>query len=116
MMSVIVYAKLWGQYFKGKKLMIKCDNQVTVTVINTGKSRNQFLQSCLRELLFVAARHEFEIRAVHILGEENRAADLLSRWHLSEVYASTLYKEFQSKYRILELGIPSCLFQFEHDW
>jgi hypothetical protein len=94
--------------------MIKCDNQVTV--INTGKSRNQFLQNCLRELLFVAARHEFEIRAVHILGEENRAADLLSRWHLSEFYARTFYKEFQSKYRLLELGVPSCLFQFEHDW
>ena len=95
--------------------MIKCDNQVTVTVINTEKSRNQFLQS-LKELLFVAARHEFEIRAVHILGEENRAADLLSRWHLSEFYARTFYKEFQSKYRLLELGVPSCLFQFEHDW
>jgi hypothetical protein len=106
MMSVIVCVKLWGQYFKGKKLMIKCDNQVTVTVINTGKSRNQFLQNCLRELLFVAARHEFEFRAVHILGEENRAADLLSRWHLSEFYARTFYKEFQSKYRLLELWSP----------
>jgi hypothetical protein len=53
---------------------------------------------------------------VHILGEENRAADLLSRWHLSEFYARTFYKEFQSKYRLLELGVPSCLFQFEHDW
>jgi len=40
MMSVIVCVELWGQYFKGKKLMIKCENQVTVTVINTGKSRN----------------------------------------------------------------------------
>lgn len=96
--------------------MIKCDNQVTVTMMNKGKSRNQFLRICLIELLFVAARHEFEIKALHILGEENRAADLLSRWHLSEFYASTFYKEFQSKYRLLELGVPSCLFQFEHDW
>ena len=92
--------------------MIKCDNQVTVTVINTGKSRNQFLQSCLRELLFVAAGHEFEIRVVHILGE----ADLLSKWYLSELYARTFYKEFQSKYRLLDLVVPSCLFQFEHEW
>jgi hypothetical protein len=31
-----------------------------------------FLQNCLRELCFIAAMHEFEVRAVHLAGSENR--------------------------------------------
>ncbi|CAC5369963.1 unnamed protein product [Mytilus coruscus] len=42
MLTVVVCLKLWRTKFKGKRIIIKCDNQVTVTVINTRKSRNQF--------------------------------------------------------------------------
>jgi hypothetical protein len=68
---------MWGTKFKGKRILIKCDNQVTVYVINTGKSRNSCLQCCLREICFLAAVHEFEIRAVHIAGIDNCLADML---------------------------------------
>jgi hypothetical protein len=53
-------------------------NKTLVTVINTGKSRNSFLQNCLKELCFIAAIHEFEVCAVHLTGSENRIADFLS--------------------------------------
>jgi hypothetical protein len=66
-------------YFRGKRIRIMCDNKTLVTVINTGKSRNSFLQHCLWELCFIAAIHEFEMRAVHLAGSENRIADFLSR-------------------------------------
>ncbi|CAG2202644.1 unnamed protein product [Mytilus edulis] len=90
MLTVVVCLKLWGTKLRGKRIIIKCDNQVTVTVINTGRSRNQFLQSCLREICFVAAINEFELRAVHIAGVDNRLADMLSRWHLHNEFSVKL--------------------------
>ena len=38
------------------------------------------MQHCLRELWFLSALHEFDIRARHIPGEHNLLADALSRW------------------------------------
>jgi hypothetical protein len=39
---------------------------VTVRVINTDASRNKFLQSCLREICFIAAINSFDIKVRHI--------------------------------------------------
>ena len=38
------------------------------------------MQRCLRELWFLSALHDFDIRARHIPGEHNSLADALSRW------------------------------------
>jgi hypothetical protein len=48
------------------------------------------MQNCLRELCFVEATHEFEVRAKHIAGEENRLADYLSRWHIHSRFRDTI--------------------------
>ena len=76
--------KLWA--VKGKKICINCDNLVSVQVINQGKSRSHFLQACLRELCFICAVKECEVKAVHISAVKNRLPDLLSRWNISELY------------------------------
>ena len=77
--------KAWGSNFSGKKIVFNCDNLVTawtVRVINTGAPRNKFLQSWLREICFIAAINNFDIKVSHISGSENRIPDLLSRWDL----------------------------------
>ena len=38
------------------------------------------MQECLREISFLAAQWEFEIRALHIPGVQNDIPDMLSRW------------------------------------
>jgi hypothetical protein len=86
LLSIIVCLNIWALYFRGNRIRIVCDNKTSVTVINTGKSRNSFLQNCLRELCFIAAMREFEVRAVYLAGSENRIADFLSRWHLSNKF------------------------------
>ena len=67
LLVVIVAVKIWGKKLKG----IFCDNEVSVTVINSGSTKDSFIQNCLRELCFVEATHEFEVRAKHIAGEDN---------------------------------------------
>jgi hypothetical protein len=115
MLAVIACLKMWGTKFKGKIILIKCDNQVTVYVINTGKSRNSCLQCCLREICFLAAVHEFEIRAVHIACIDNCLADMLSRWHLDIIYAKTFF-ESTNNMDLEEIASSTDVFQFIHKW
>ena len=83
MLAIVVALKLWGKYFVGKRIVINCDNLVSVRVLNTGATRNTFLQSFLREICFIAAMDQFELKALHIDGCSNRIPDLLSRWDIS---------------------------------
>ncbi len=78
MLTIMVATKVWGPHWKGKRVIVNCDNEASVTVINTGRSKDLFLQACLRELVLIADRHNFEIRAIHISGISNRIPDELS--------------------------------------
>ena len=76
LLTIVVALKLWGHLWRGLRLTVRCDNDVAVTVLNSGRCRNAFINSCLREVCFLAATHEFEIRAVHIPGVLNSDADV----------------------------------------
>ena len=84
--TVMVATKVWGKYWKGKRIVVQCDNEVSVLVLNTGRCRNAFLAACLKEVELMAAQYEFEIRANHIPGVVNRVPDALSRWDLDPAY------------------------------
>ena len=59
-----------------------------VQALNSGKASDSFVAASLHELWFGAACNESEVRVVHLSSSENRAADLLSPWHLDSRYAS----------------------------
>ena len=65
----------WGSRCQGMRIQIYCDNEAAVKVINSSKTRDSFLASCLRELWLEVSTFGFELRAVHLPGEENRVAD-----------------------------------------
>ncbi len=52
---IIVACKFWGHQWEGKHLLVKCDNEASATVLNSGKSKEYFMQACIRELAFVCA-------------------------------------------------------------
>ena len=62
-----------------EKLLIRCDNESSSFALNSGSSRDTFSQSCLREICFFAAIHEFQMKGSFILGVQNRILDYLSR-------------------------------------
>lgn len=115
LLVVIIAVKIWAKKFKGKRLMIICDNEASVTVINSGSTKDKYMQKCLRELCFISAVHEFEVRAKHISTEENRLADYLSRWHMDKRYSD----EFSSLVKIRnyqEIFIQDSDFEFLNNW
>ena len=76
-LAVTLALKLWGKDLRGLRFMLNCDNLVTVTIINSGRAKDPFLQACAREIAFLACKYEFEVHATHIAGVENRLQDLL---------------------------------------
>lgn len=115
MLGVIICLKLWGDKLKGKRILLNCDNKVSVTVINSGRTRNNFLQACLREICFLAAMHEFDVRAEHIEGVTNRVPDLLSRWDTNTA-ASANFRDWNALHCLSESVVDVNLFYFSHDW
>ncbi len=92
--------------------MVHCDNLVLVNLINSGRSRDEFLQFCLRELCYVSAIHQFEIRGVHIASIDNRISDNLTRWDRFEQE----FWELVGPESTQETYIYSGLFEFSHIW
>jgi hypothetical protein len=92
MLTVLVAVRLWGHRYSGSKVKIFCDNDATVQVINSSKARDLFMASCLRELWLEVCTYKFELRVVHLPGEENRLADWLSRWDLDNSYRVKFHK------------------------
>lgn len=80
MWVLVVALKLWGHLCSGMRIKVLCDNEVTVWVINSGRSRDKVMLQLLRELCYWCVKFECQIRAVHLPGQENRGPDCLSRW------------------------------------
>jgi hypothetical protein len=115
LLTVIVCVKLWGSQWKGQRIVVACDNLVSVDVINSGRARDRFLLKCLRELLFLAASFEFEIRARHIPGVTNRIPDLLSRFKLNPRCQKKFF-ELTEHVQKSECLVSDELFKFIHYW
>jgi len=79
LLVLLLALRLWAPCFKGRKLLFYCDNEATVTVVNTGRCRDPVMLTLLREVSFVCAVSNCLIRCVHLAGVDNRLADDLSR-------------------------------------
>ena len=115
MLTIIVACQVWGKHWPGKRLVVNCDNEASVTVLNTGRSRDPFLQACLRELAFVTARFEVEIRGNHVPGVTNRIPDALSRWDLDPKFLLEFHRLVGPE-PVHDTFVYEGFFQFAHDW
>lgn len=115
MLAILIGLKLWGQDFRQKRIQVFCDNEPVCTIINSGRSNCEVLQMCLRELAFIAAINEFEVKAVHLEGRENRISDHLSRWHLGKTHSERFF-ELTKSFDLTECVVSENLFDFISTW
>ena len=76
---ILVASVIWGHYWRGCTVCSHCDNTAVVDVINTRKAKDPLLCHQLCALFFASAFFDFELIAAHTPGQENGAADALSR-------------------------------------
>ena len=71
-------------------MLIKCNNQAMVAVLNSGKARDAYLGVCAHNVWCMAKNYSVYM----FLGTNNRAVDLLSRW----VYSLHNIQELQAPF------------------
>ena len=115
LLAVLLSLKLWAHMFVGQRVLINCDNTLAVSALVTGKSKDLFMCSCLRDICLLVCQHNFELSAVHLPGVENRLADSLSRWHLSPHYAQHFHTLTEGV-TMAEYSVTDDQFVFMNDW
>lgn len=115
MMSVIICLKLWGKEFRGKRIQVFCDNMAVCQVVNSGKAKCEMLQNGLREIAFLAATYECEIRTVHLESKDNRISDQLSRWNLHYSHKEMFF-DLTKEYNLTEYKVSDDLFELLNKW
>jgi hypothetical protein len=86
--AVVEACRLWGVLLTGRRIMLQCDNESVVSIVNTGTSKCVLIMDLVRQLFHLAVHYNFDIKLVHIPGVDNVAADMLSRGHL-DLFNST---------------------------
>jgi len=112
LLTIVVALKLWGTALRGQRVIISFDNENSVFALNSGRSRTPRMQLCLREIWFLSASFDFEIRANHLPGVSNAIADHLSRWHFSPCHKAH-FEALTSGISTTFVPCPPELFNFE---
>ena len=83
LVPIVIASALWGHHWTHTGVCFKSDNMAVVALLKTRTSPDQLLMHLLRCLTFYAAYYKFEVRAAHVPGVLNTAADAISRNNIS---------------------------------
>ena len=84
-LNVLVAIRVWANQWKGKTIMIACDNQAVVLVINTGKTKDMILAAIAHNIAMEVALADINLRLIHIPGKNNIVSDSLSRYYMTNI-------------------------------
>jgi hypothetical protein len=112
--TVMVAVKVWSSKLTNRRIQINCDNQASVMVINSGRTKNKVMLAILREIAFNTAKSNCQIKAVHIQGVNNRFSDLLSRAPRDNKANNQLQHFLDESY--CNIHIYPEVFQMSNDW
>ena len=59
-------------------MVVHCDNEAAVVVLNSGYSGDPHIMHVLRALLFIKAWYQIDMTVRHISGKVNTVADAIS--------------------------------------
>ena len=82
MYALVSAAATWGHKLAGKRVLFHCDNLVTVSCIQSGKSKDSNMMRLIRSLFLICGVNNFECNSIYVAGMENDITDSLSRLDL----------------------------------
>ena len=85
MYNIVIASRLWAYELQDSVISLKCDNESAMSVCNSGKTRDTFLNLCLYELWLLICKYNIDLRVSHIKGKDNVLADALSCNNLQKV-------------------------------
>ena len=92
MLNILVALRVWSHQWAAGKILLKCGNQAVVSVLISGRTQELTLGAMARNISMLLAIHDSELQVIHILGSDNKVADLLFRWFITENPANKLFQ------------------------
>ena len=90
MLNLVIALRVWARKWTHSVVKFYCDNMAVVQVVQTARTKDQFLALCLRNIWLITASHDIDLHIEHIQGAHNVHADLLSRLYSNKVVDKTL--------------------------
>ncbi len=87
LLPVVLACAIWGPMWQDTSVLLHCDNEAVVEVLNAGCSKDNHIMHLLRCLFFIRAHFRVRLRAVHIPGAVNTLADAISRNNLLYLFS-----------------------------
>ena len=98
MLNLVIALKLWAENWAHSTVKFYCDNSAVVQVIQTGRTRDDMLALCLRNIWLISATYDITVTVDHISGKANNIADLLSRIYSVKPVDQNLLKDLQNSH------------------
>ena len=86
LLPIVLACAVWGPHWQHKCVQVYCDNMAVVNILYTQTSKDARIMHLLRCLHFFCASYDLRLRASHIKGVLNTAADAISR-NLPQVFS-----------------------------
>ena len=77
---IVIAVVLWGHLFRGKRILIRSDNEAVVAILNKQSSKCANIMQLVRFFVLQCLKHNVAFKARHIPGIDNNIADSLSRF------------------------------------
>ncbi len=87
MLPVVLAAAIWGPLRHDAHVLLYCDIQAVVEILNAGYSKDARIMHLLRCLFIVRSHFRISLHTLHIPGATNSLADAISRNTLSYLFS-----------------------------
>ena len=114
LVPVVIGCAVWGRAMSGRTVKCRTDNAAVVSIVNTGKSKDELAMHLVHCLCFFTAHFQLVVVAEHIPGVENGAADSLSRDRLSHFRLQV--QSAASKATVIPSELTDMLVVSRPDW
>ena len=75
----MIALRVWAGKWTGHRLRILCDNMNSCIALQTGRSRDRYMQACVRSVFVLSVTNDVELDVCHKPGADMTVADALSR-------------------------------------
>ena len=56
-----IFTTIWASKLRNKQLLIHCDNETVVSIINSGTCKSSNMMTVVRKIFFICAKHNISI-------------------------------------------------------
>lgn len=80
---IVLAIRIWGKNLTNKRVVLFCDNQAVVSIINKHTAKGQRVMTLLRRMILLCLQNNIHFKARYINTHANIIADALSRFQMS---------------------------------